>query len=119
MTSGVVDDDVETAEALHSLLDQLLAEGFLLEVAGKRKAGTAFLLDQGDDLLCVGLFRGQIVDGDIGAFARICDRGRAAHAGIAACDQRLAAGEPPGALVAGLAVIGTRLHLAGEAGPGL
>ena len=90
-----------------------------MQVAGNREAGAAFFLDQRDHLLCVRLLGGQIVDGDIGAFTRICDRSGAAHARIAAGDQRLAAGEPPGALVAGLAVIGTRLHLAGEAGPAL
>ena len=62
---------------------------------------------------------GEIVDRHIGAFAGIGDGGGAAHAGIAAGDQRLAALEPAGTLVAGLAMVGRRLHFAGQARPGL
>jgi hypothetical protein len=115
----VVDDDVEAAEALHGLLDQRLAKGFVLEVAGDRKAVAAFLLDQSDHFLRIRFLRRQIVDGNIGAFARVRDRGGAAHAGISTCNQRLAAGQATGALVAGLTMVRPRIHLAGKARPGL
>ena len=104
---------------LHGLVDQAGAEGFVAEVAGDGKGDAAFLLDEGDDFLRVRLFGGEVVDGDVGAFARIGDGGGAAHAGVAAGDEGLAAGEAAGAAVAGLAVVGTGVHLAGEAGPGL
>src|SRR6185436_19853895 len=67
----------------------------------------------------VGLFGREIVDRDGGAFPRKRDGGRAPDAGVAARDQRLAADEPARADVASLAVVGSRLHVACEAGPRL
>ena len=76
-------------------------------------------LDQLDDLARVRLLGREVVDRDVGAFARIGDRRGAAHAGIAAGDQRLASGEAARAAVAGLAMIRPRVHLARQARPGL
>src|SRR5205085_5519342 len=47
----------------------------------------------------------------------IGDGGRTSHAGIAAGDQRLAAGESTGALIALFAVVRTGLHLARKTRP--
>ena len=93
--AGVADQDVEPAEPFDRLRDQLLAEGLVAQVAGNGDAVAARLLDQLDDLLRVRLFGREIVDRDVRALARIGDRGGAAHAGIAAGDQRLAARSRP------------------------
>jgi hypothetical protein len=95
------------------------AEGFVANVAGDRYGLAAFLADEIDHLLGVRLLDGKIVDGHVGALARIGDGGRPADAGIAACDQRPPAGEAARALVARLTVIGTWIHAGGEARPGL
>ncbi len=116
---GVADHDVETSEPLPGLLDQLLAEVLVAEVAGNGEPGASFLFDQRNHLLRVGLLVRDIIDGDVGTLARIGDRGGPTHARIAAGDQRLAPGEASRALVAGFAMIRARLHLAGEARPGL
>ena len=89
------------------------------EVARDRQTDPALCLDQRDDLLRVGLFGREIIDRDVGAFARVGDGRGTAHAGIAAGDQRLSTREPAGAAVALLAMIGTWVHFARKARPGL
>ena len=86
---------------------------------GSATAFAAFGFDQGDDFLRVGFFGGKVIDRDIGAFAGVGDRGGPAHPGITAGNERLATGQTAGAVVALLAVVRPRIHLAGEAGPGL
>src|SRR6185437_5422114 len=54
-----------------------------------------------------------------GALAGKGDSRGATHAAVAAGDQRLAARQPARAFVAFLAMIRRRLHLGGQAGPGL
>ena len=101
------------------LIDQLLAEFLVSEVAGYRQPDPSLGLDQVEDFARIRLFRRKIVDRDVSAFPRIGDRRRAAHAGIAPGDQRLAACEPAGPAVAGFAVIWPRVHLAGKSRPWL
>ena len=115
----IVDEDVEPAELLLRVLDEPAAEAFVADVARQRDALAPGLLDELDHLPRIGFFLRQIIDRDIGAFARESDRHGAADAGIAARDQRLAALQAPRAAIARLAVIGLRHHLAGKAGPGL
>jgi hypothetical protein len=119
LSRSIVDDDVEAAEPFEGARNKLLAELFVAEIARDGQAVASFRLDQGDDLLCVRLLVRKIIDGDVGAFACIGDGGGAAHAGIAAGDEGLAAGEPARSPVAFFAVIGTGFHLACKAGPRL
>jgi len=93
LSRSIADDDVQAAQSLHSFLDQRPAERLVPEVAGDREANAARLLDECDHFLRVGLFGWEIVDGDIGAFARIGDRSRTAHAGISTGDECLADSE--------------------------
>src|SRR6202012_3289789 len=74
---------------------------------------------QVDHFLCIVLFVRQVTDRDIGALARVSDRDGAADAGIATGDERLAAGQPAAALVAGLAMVRSWIHLAGQSRPWL
>ena len=99
--------------------DQLLAERLVAQVAGDGHALAPLGLDQLDDLARIGLLVRQVVDRDVGALAGEGDGRGPAHAGIAAGDQRLAAGQPARAVIARLAMVGPRLHLAGETRPGL
>jgi hypothetical protein len=100
------------------LIDEILAEGLVANVARNGEARPPALPDERDDLARVRLLLRKVVDGDVRAFARRGDRPGAAHAGIAARDQRLAAGEPSGAAIAGLAVVRPGIHLARKTGQG-
>jgi hypothetical protein len=80
LASGIAHDDVEPAEAVDRALDQVLAKRLLTQIAGDAQSHSAFRLDQRDDLLGVRFLGREIVDGDIGAFARKCDGGGSAHA---------------------------------------
>src|SRR3569833_1388597 len=119
MPAGIADDDVEAAERRDGVGDALLAEGLLAEVARERHALAAGVLDQLDHVAGGWLFARKIVDRHVGAFARIGDGRGAAHAGIAAGDQRLAPSEPSRAFVARLAMVRWRLHVLCEARPRL
>ena len=49
LAAGVADHDVESAQPVHRIVDQLLAEGFVAQIAGQGQADAALRLDQGDD----------------------------------------------------------------------
>jgi hypothetical protein len=51
-------------------------------------------------------------DGDIRPLSRKCDRGSAAHAGVAAGNKGLATSESAGTAIALFAMIGSRVHFA-------
>ena len=87
LEGGVVDEDVELAEFLDGLLDRVLAEFGVGDIAGEENAAAAFLLDSLLGLLGV-LVLVEIGERDVGALAREEHRDRAADAGIAAGDQR-------------------------------
>src|SRR6185437_1386990 len=89
----------------------------IADIAGKSDRLTAFRLDELDDLFCIGFLGGIVRDRDIGAFAGIGNGGRAAHAGVTAGDEGLAALQAARSLVAFLAMVGAGIHFAGEAGP--
>src|SRR4051794_26828901 len=74
LPSSVADDDIEAAETLDSASNQFLTEFLVPDIAGYRESGAAFSLDQRNHFLRVGLFRWKIVDGDVGALARIGNR---------------------------------------------
>ena len=116
---GVVDEDVEPAEPLDRVGDEPAAEGRVAQVAGDGDRLASGGADQVDDLARVGLLGRVVVDRDVGPFAGIGDRRGAAHAEVAAGDQRLAPHQPAVADVARLAVVGARVHLRREAGPRL
>lgn len=86
----VTDENVQTAEFIHGIIDELHTEHFVAQIARDQHALAARIRDELEDLLRVRLFIRKIIDGDIGAFPGVGNGGRAAHAGIAARDQRLA-----------------------------
>ena len=61
----------------------------------------------------------QIGDQDVRAFARVGERDRSADAAVAAGDDGILAAQPSGTLIGGLAMVGDRLHLRGQARHGL
>ena len=87
LEGGVVDEDVELAELVDRLLDRVLAEFGVGDVAGEQDAAAAFLLDGLLGLLRV-LVLVEIGERDVGAFACEEHRDRPADAGIAAGDER-------------------------------
>ncbi len=93
LTPGIAHQDVETAERLHGLLNQTHAEGLLAQIAGNRDPCAPLGGDEFHDLPRVFFLVREIVDGHVRALPGEGDGGRAAHAGIAAGDQRLATGE--------------------------
>ena len=116
----VADQDVEPAE----LAARRRATSSRQNASWRRSPGMAtalapLALDQLDYLARIGLLVRQVVDRDVGPLAGEGDGGGAAHARISAGDQGLPAGEPARAVIARLAMVGPRLHLAGEPGPGL
>ena len=109
LAAGVADEMSRPPRPLHGVGHQLLAERLVAQVAGNREADAAFRLDQARSLRWAsGSSVGEIVDRDIGAFAREGDGRGAAHAGIAAGDQRLAPAQPARPAIALLAMIGPR-----------
>jgi hypothetical protein len=119
MSSRIGNQDIEAAQLLHRVGHQLLAEFLVAQIAGQGDALAAGLFDQFDHFARVFFLGRKIIDRDIGAFAGKGDGGGAAHAGIAAGDQRLAAGEAAGPDITGLAMVGRRLHAAGQSRPRL
>src|SRR5262249_18992006 len=65
------------------------------------------------------LLGGEIVDRDIGSFTGVSDGGRPSHPGVASGYERLASLKAAGSTVAGLTMIGHRIHLARKSRPGL
>ena len=111
--------NVEAAQFLHRLLDQPPAEGPVPQVTRDRNSHSAGVLDQLDHFARIRLFGRQIVDGNIRALAGVGNRGCAAHAGVAARDERLAAVQSAGTAVAGFTVIRLWMHFPGQSRPGL
>ena len=89
----VIDQNIETTELPHGLLDRIAAKFLVADVAGHLDRAAALLLDRRDGLIGV-LVLLQVNDGDLGAFPRHRHRDRPADAGIATCDQRHLVVEP-------------------------
>lgn len=100
-------------ERFGCLRDDLLAMLAIRDIAGQKQRAASGFLDPALRFLGVVMLV-EIGDGDVRAFARIGDRHRAADAAVRARDERDFAGEPVAALVARFAVIGRRVHRAGE-----
>ena len=115
LARGVGDDDVETAELGDGIGDELAAERLVAKVAGHGETLAAGVANESKDVLRVGLFGRQVIDDDVGTFTGKGDGGSTAHAGVAAGDERAAAGQAPGAAIAGFAVVRARVHVADEA----
>ncbi len=75
LAAGVADEDVEAAELGYGVGDEFLAEGFVAQIAGEGDGFAAGLADEVHDFAGVGLFGGEVVDGDVGAFAGVGDGG--------------------------------------------
>src|SRR5215203_4812929 len=109
LLGGVVDEDVEAAEAVDDLLDRLLAEAGVADVAGDGEAVAPLGLDEPLGLARV-LALVQVHDGDVRALAGEQDRHGAADAGVAAGDDRDLVVEPSAAREA-RRVVRPRVHL--------
>ncbi len=118
LTSGIADDNVQSAEYADRIFDKFAAEGFVAQIARQRDARASRFLDEAHNLLCVLFFGRKIIDRHICAFARIGDRGGTAHAGIAAGDKRLAAEQAAGAAIACLTWSGGGSILQAKPGQG-
>ena len=77
LLAGVVDEDVDAAQFLDRRLDEVLAEGRLLDVARNGHGLSTFGFDQRNHLLGVGRFARQIDNGHVGPLPRVGDRGGA------------------------------------------
>src|SRR5215204_570121 len=109
LLGGVVDEDVEAAEAIDDLLDRLLAEAGVADVAGDGEAVAPLGLDEPLGLARV-LALVQVHDGDVSALAGEQDRHGAGDAGVAAGDDRYLVVEPSAAREA-RRVVRPRVHL--------
>lgn len=119
LVARVVDEDVQPAQLVDGALHELGAEATIADVPGKQHGEASLGFDHVAHVLGVGLFGGQIGDGDIGPLAREGDGHRRADARVAARDERLAAGESSRAAIGALAVVRVRRELHVEAGEGL
>src|SRR6266550_7184114 len=93
LARGVAHENVQPVELFYGIGYEFFAKIFVAQIAGNCNRSASGFLDQSDDFVRVRLFGGKIIDRDVGAFARIGDRGRATHSGISASDQRLATGQ--------------------------
>src|ERR1700733_10188505 len=119
LAARIVDEDVQPAETAQRVGHQLLAERFAAQIARQRQADPSFGFNQRDHLARVWLLVRQIVYRHIGAFPSECYRGGAAHAGVAARNQGFTSEQAVRAAITLFAVVRPRLHLTGEARPGL
>ena len=116
LATCIADEDVETAELLYCVTDELRAKGLIAEIARDSDTVAPRILDELDHFLRIRLFVRKVIDGDVGSFARVGDGCCATHAAVAAGDQRLPSRQPAAAC---LAMIGSRLHLGRQPRPGL
>src|SRR4051794_32164013 len=114
----VADEDVHPAELLDGLRDHGPAVGGVREVAGDQDGLLAGLLDPRRGVLRV-LVLVEVGDEDVGALPGVRDRDGLADAAVGAGDDGGLAGEPAGAAIALLAVIGLGGQLRLGAGRGL
>ena len=87
MVAGVVDQDVQSAEPVDGVVDDAQTGLADAEVTGDEDCGSAGGLDQLTGAVGIGLFVGQVVDGDVGTFSGVGDRYLTSDPGVAAGDQ--------------------------------
>ena len=114
LVSGVVDENIDPSEILYGTGDHRPTVVGTAQVAGDQDGVASFGLDQSLHLMRVVVLV-EIGDDDIGAFARIGERDRAADAAIRACDHGFLAVELARAAITGFAVVWARVHLRGRA----
>ena len=88
---GVVDKDIEPAKPFTASSTSLRQKASSRRSPGNGKSDATLRFDQRNDLLRIVLLGREIIDRNIGAFARISNGGGAAHARVAAGNQRLSA----------------------------
>ena len=91
---GIVDQDVEPAEARHRALDESLAVRLLADVPRKKHGGAARLLDPASGLASVVLLA-QVRDQDVGPLAGIGNGDRPSDPEVGAGDDRDPTGSRP------------------------
>src|SRR6202021_2275134 len=109
MVRRVIDENIDPAEMVDRLLDDLAAVLGVFQIAGHQHSLAAFLLDEFLDL--IRLF-GLVEKGDqnIASLARIRDRDCPAYAAVSAGDDGFHSLELARALVRSIAMIGSGLH---------
>ena len=107
---SVVDQEVEAAERVHGGGDDVAALLGGFDVAGQQEHPPAGLTHPFGGRLGVGLLLGQVRQGNVGALAGVGDGHRPADAGVAAGDQSPPAGQPTGAAVGALTMVGFGEH---------
>jgi hypothetical protein len=113
---GVVDEDVQAPEIGERALDEGRAVLFVLDIAGNRDDTPARLPNPARSLLRIAVFRREIADEHIRAFARVRNRDGASDPAVAAGDEGNAPLEAAQTAIRLLAVIGLRPHLPVEPG---
>jgi hypothetical protein len=93
------DNNVKAAQRRHSPGNELVTELLAAKIAGNPNALATCCLDESNDFAGIGLFRRQVIDGDVRAFASICNRSGATHTGITTSDERLSPSEAARSLV--------------------
>ena len=117
LIGGIVHQQVQAAELLDGPAHDVFAGLLGTDVSRQGDGLAAGFLDQLDHFLSVGFFGRVVVDGHIRPFPGKGDGHGAADAAVAAGDEGLAPGQATRAVIAGLAMVRTRLHLAGERRP--
>ncbi|MNL10923.1 hypothetical protein D3C87_1317380 [compost metagenome] len=115
---GVVHQNIDTAETLDGFFHQCPAMHLVRQVTGQQQALTAGLFDPACGFFGIFLFV-EVGNRYIGAFTGEGDGDRAANSAVATGNQGDLAIQTTRALVALLAAIGIRVHLALRAGHGL
>ncbi len=72
LMASIADDNIQPTQLVDRLLNKVLTQGFVAQVAGNRNALAAGLLDEHDDFLRVWLFRRQIIDGSRSLSVVVC-----------------------------------------------
>ena len=115
----VAHQDIEAREPAHGSRDHLFTDRLIAYVAGQCDAFASRFANQPYHLLSIRFLIGEVTDGNVRAFTGKGDCGGAAHSRIAAGDERFPPRQPPGSLVAALAMVGLRIHFGRESRPRL
>src|SRR2546423_2937922 len=91
LPSGVANENIESAQLLYCIRNELAAKIFVAKIAGHGDSFAAGFLNEPDDFVRIELFRWKIVNDYVSAFTRERDRRGAAHSRITSGNERSSA----------------------------
>jgi hypothetical protein len=111
LRAGDINQDVDSAQSLHTFLDQLPAKILVAHIARDRMCLSACILDQRDYFCSIRRLAGQIVQNNVRAFSSESNGRGATDTRVGSGDQGFAACQAAKAPITVLSMIGLWGHL--------